>query len=201
MRIHEVTFPPIGKRVKANFYDIYEFVKLKGATKLSMKKRKDLPSDISNMSGLYAWHHPDFGYFYFGITHSDGFMKRWKAHVHKLLDRCAPRGKNKGIQQMNNWREFNKAFVGAGYGLEDFKDITLHYYPVASVKDYPGNEKEFQKYLTDIETRIVNWLNPACNGVFNPDKPSSTRQPEPRPKINSYTGKPVEVDPVEEPEQ
>ena len=60
MRLYEITFPPIGKRVKANFYDIYEFVKLKGATKLSMKKRKDLPSDIFNMSGLYAWHHPDF---------------------------------------------------------------------------------------------------------------------------------------------
>ena len=82
---------------------------------------------------------------------------------------------------------FSQQFANAGYGIDDFKNITLHFFPVASRTEFPGQEDEFKKYLETLETRIVTMINPACNKEHNPDKPSATRYPEKKVTVDTDT--------------
>ena len=177
MKINEI-FPPLGKSVRYNFYDIFKVVDVKDNGTLSIKIRRDRPQEV-NKSGIYVWHHPDWGYFYVGIAAADNFTERWNKHIQKLLDRCS------SAKQMKNWLTFSQRFANAGYGLDDLKDITLRFFPVASRREFPGREEEFKKYLETLETRIVTLINPACNKEHNPDKPSATRYPEKRVTVDT----------------
>jgi len=172
MLISEV-FPPLGKSVRYNFYDIFAFVRVADSGKLKISLRRDRPAEVKK-SGIYVWHHPDWGYFYVGIAAADNFTERWNKHIQKLLDNCS------SAKQMANWKAFADRFKAAGYGLDDFKDITLRFFPVASRTEFPGEEAAFKKYLEDLETRIVGIINPACNKEYDPARRSATRFPEPR---------------------
>ena len=185
MKINEVTFPAIGRSVKYNFYDILDVVKDDNG-KLKVVYKDDRPPETYK-SGVYVWHHPDFGYFYVGIAADNNFDKRWTTHIHKLLDRCKP-----GIAQTRNWLAFSTKFFGAGYGYEDLKDITIRFFPMADVNDFnlkqnPGNKEAFKQYIKQYEARLIKWLNPACNTEY--------KKPTVEPTVE-----PTE-EPTEEPEQ
>jgi hypothetical protein len=76
---------------------------------------------------------------------------------------------------MRNWQLFAQKFAAAGYGIDDLKDITLRFYP----RPNPGSST-FKQELSDIETRIVSMINPACNREYNPNRPSATKFPPSR---------------------
>jgi hypothetical protein len=116
-----------------------------------------------------VWHHPDWGYFYVGIAAADNFTERWNKHIQKLLDQCT------SAKQMRNWQLFAQKFAAAGYGIDDLKDVTLRFYP----RPNPGSPT-FKQELSDIETRVVGMINPACNREYNPDRPSATKFPPSR---------------------
>jgi len=169
MKINEV-FPPLGKSVRYNFFDIFSFVRVKENGKLKISLNRNRPAETKR-SGIYVWYHPDWGYFYVGIAAADNFTERWNKHIQKLLDNCS------SAKQMKNWKAFADKFKAAGYGIDDLKDITLRFFPIASRTEFPGEEEEFKKYLSDIETRIVGIINPACNREYNPERRSATRFP------------------------
>ena len=177
MKINEI-FPALGKRIKLNFYDVFKPLAIKDNGSVRIGMRRDRPAEVKK-SGIYVWHHPDWGYFYVGIAAADNFTERWNKHIQKLLDRCS------SAKQMQNWLTFSQRFANAGYGIDDFKDITLHFFPVASRTEFPGQEDEFKKYLETLETRIVTMINPACNKEHNPDKPTATRYPEKRETVGT----------------
>jgi hypothetical protein len=172
VKINEV-FPPLGKSVRYNFFDIFSLVRVKENGRLKISLNRARPAEVKK-SGIYVWHHPDWGYFYVGIAAADNFTERWNKHIQKLLDNCS------SAKQMANWKTFATRFREAGYGIDDLKDITLRFYPVASRTEFPGEEAEFKKYLETIETRIVAMINPACNKEHDPDRPSATRYPDPK---------------------
>lgn len=161
----------LGRSVKYNFYDIIQTVRqLDG--RLSIHWRKDRPAEVKK-SGIYVWYHPHFGYFYVGIAAANNFTERWSKHIQKLLDQCS------SAKQMRNWKTFSDRFAAAGYGLDDLKDITLRFFPIADAADYP-DKVQFKKELEKLETRIISMINPACNSQHKPDLPSATRYPAPR---------------------
>jgi hypothetical protein len=177
MRINEIEqYPPLGKRMKFNFFDVFAFVKDRGG-KLSIGANRNRPAEVRNRSGVYLWSHPDFGYFYVGIASRDNVMQRWNAHTQKLLDTCST------AKQMKNWKAFSDRFTGAGYGRDDLKDITLHFFPIASKNDFE-DLTAWKNYLKRLEARINTLLNPACNAEHKPERPSSTRYPEYKAKLS-----------------
>lgn len=174
MLIKEIDqYPPLGKRLKFNFFDIFSLVRVKENGKLQISVNRNRPAEVRNRSGVYLWSHPDFGYFYVGIASRDNVMQRWNAHTQKLLDNCS------SAKQMANWKTFAGRFRDAGYGIDDLKNITLHFFPMASKNDFEDLEA-WKLYLKTIETRINTLLNPACNAEHRFDTPSSTRYPKPR---------------------
>ena len=167
MRIIEVE--RLGRSVRYPFYAIFKAVQpFADRPGLSIQLRRDRPAE-TRQSGIYVWHHPDWGYFYVGIAAADNFTERWNKHIQKLLDNCS------SAKQMANWQTFAQKFAAAGYGIDDLKDITLRFYP----RPNPGSPT-FKQELEALETRIVATINPACNKEYNPDRPSSTRFPAQR---------------------
>jgi len=167
MRLSEVE--RLGRSVRYPFYSIFKAVQpFPDRPGLSIQLRRDRPSE-TKQSGIYVWHHPDWGYFYVGIAAADNFTERWNKHIQKLLDNCS------SAKQMANWQTFAQKFAAAGYGIDDLKDVTLRFYP----RPNPGSPS-FKQELETLETRIVAIINPACNKEYNPDRPSSTRFPEPK---------------------
>jgi hypothetical protein len=169
MRINEM-FPPLGKSVRYNFFDVFASVDTREDGKLKIRLRRDRPAEVKK-SGIYVWHHPDFGYFYVGIAAADNFTERWNKHIQKLLDNCS------SAKQMKNWRIFAQKFKNAGYGMDDLENITLRFFPMAGRYDFPGSEIEFKAYLRGLESRIVRMINPACNVEYNADRASATKFP------------------------
>jgi len=168
MRLSEVE--RLGRSVRYPFYAIFKAVQpFADRPGLSIQLRKDRPAE-TRQSGIYVWHHPDWGYFYVGIAAADNFTERWNKHIQKLLDNCS------SAKQMVNWQAFAQKFAAAGYGIDDLKDITLRFYPRPNT-----GSPTFKQELEDLETRIVSTINPACNREYNPDRPSSTRFPAQRP--------------------
>jgi hypothetical protein len=172
MRINEIS---LGRRVSYPFFSIFDVVQQRQdgrpGLKIRFQKKKNLPAEAMQ-SGIYAWHHPDWGYFYVGIASKNNFRERWYKHIQKLLDQCTT------ATQMRNWKQFSDRFAQAGYGMDDLKDITIHFYPIpADLGDDPAT---FKAKLGAIEDRIVAWLNPACNYQHDPSRPSSTRVPPAR---------------------
>lgn len=167
------SFPPLGKSIKHKFFDIFSLVRVKENGRLQINLNRNRPTEVKR-SGIYIWHHPDWGYFYVGIAAADNFTERWNKHIQKLLDNCS------SAKQMTNWKAFATRFYEAGYGIDDLEDINFRFYPIASRSDFPGKEAEFKKYLSDIEARIVAMINPACNSEYNPERPSATRFPNAR---------------------
>jgi len=167
MHINEIE--RLGRSVRYPFYLIFKAVQARPSGGLSIQLRKDRPAE-TKQSGIYVWHHPDWGYFYVGIAAADNFTERWNKHIQKLLDQCT------SAKQMANWQTFAQKFAAAGYGINDLKDITLRFYPRPNT-----GSPTFKKELADLETRIVAAINPACNREYNPDKPSATRFPTQRP--------------------
>jgi hypothetical protein len=173
VKINEV-FPPLGKSVRYNFFDIFSLVRVKENGKLRISLNRARPAEAKK-SGIYVWHHPDWGYFYVGIATKDNFTERWNKHIQKLLDNCS------SAQQMANWKAFATKFREAGYGIDDLKDITLRFFPMATRAEHPDwDQAEWKQYLSDMETRIVSMINPACNKEYNPERPSATRYPNPK---------------------
>ena len=169
MRLIEMSVP-LGRSVKYNFYDIFRAVTPRsGQTGLSISMRKDRPNETKK-SGIYVWYHPDFGYFYVGIAAANNFTERWNKHIQKLLDQCT------SAKQMANWKIFADRFKSLGYGIDDLKDITLRFFPIADASQYP-DRAQFKQDLETLETRIVTLINPACNREHRPDQPSSTKYP------------------------
>lgn len=166
MRLSEVE--RLGRSVRYNFYDIFQAVQSRPGGGLSIKLRRDRPAE-TRQSGIYVWHHPDWGYFYVGIAAADNFTERWNKHIQKLLDQCT------SAKQMANWRTFAQLFARQGYGIDDLKDITLRFFP----RPNPGSPT-FKQELSDLETRIVGMINPMCNREYNPQRPSATRIPPAR---------------------
>lgn len=170
MRIDEIgPFPKLGKSVKFNFYDIFQSVESVDG-KLKIRVRRDRPGE-SRLSGIYVWYHPDWGYFYVGIASKNNFTERWNKHIQKLLDQCST------AQQMKNWKSFADKFKQAGFTINDLKDITLRFFPIANRDDFPGQDKEWKKYLSDMESVIVRRINPACNKEYKADRPTATKFP------------------------
>lgn len=168
MKIQEVLDTQIqrlGKSVRYPFYSIFKTVSEIPNGRLKISVRRDRPAE-TNQSGIYVWHHPDWGYFYVGIAGADNFTERWNKHIQKLLDKCS------SAKQMRNWQSFAQKFAAAGYTIEDLKDITLRFYPRPK-----SDSPTFKDELRSIETRIVGLLNPACNTEYNPNRPSSTKFP------------------------
>jgi len=168
MRLSEIE--RLGRSVKYPFYSIFKAVSARPEGGLSIQLRRDRPAE-TRQSGIYVWHHPDWGYFYVGIAAADNFTERWNKHIQKLLDQCT------SARQMANWRTFSQRFAQQGYGIDDLKDITLRFFP----RPNPGSPT-FKKELEDLETRIVGMINPMCNKEYNPDRPSATRIPPARVK-------------------
>lgn len=166
MKLREVE--RLGRSVRYNFYDIFQAVQPRAQGGLSIQLRRDRPAEV-RQSGIYVWHHPDWGYFYVGIAAADNFTERWNKHIQKLLDQCT------SAKQMANWRTFAQKFAQQGYGIDDLKDITLRFFP----RPNPGSPT-FKKELEDLETRIVGIINPMCNKEYNPTRPSATRIPPAR---------------------
>ena len=167
MRISEVS---LGRRVEYNFNDIFASVE-SNEGKLKIRLRRDRPVETGK-SGIYVWFHPDFGHFYVGIAGSNNFTERWNKHIQKLLNQCS------SAKQMKNWAKFSNEFISRGYGIDDLKDITLKFYPIADTSML--DRKVFKKDLERLEGRLITMLNPACNSQFKADKKSSTRYPEVR---------------------
>lgn len=166
MKIAEIE--RLGRSVRYPFYSIFKAVRPRPQGGLSIQLRRDRPAE-TRQSGIYVWHHPDWGYFYVGIAAADNFTERWNKHIQKLLDQCS------SAKQMANWLTFSQKFKAAGYGIEDLKDITLRFYP----RPNPGSAT-FKQELSDLETRIVGIINPACNREYDPTRPSATRYPPAR---------------------
>ena len=166
MNIQEVEH--LGRNVRYPFYSIFKAVQARPGGGLSIQLRRDRPPE-TRQSGIYVWHHPDWGYFYVGIAAADNFTERWNKHIQKLLDQCT------SAKQMANWQAFAQKFAQQGYGLDDLKDITLRFYP----RPNPGSST-FKQELSDIETRIVRTINPMCNREYDPTRPSATRIPPAR---------------------
>jgi hypothetical protein len=161
----------LGYSVKYNFYDIFQPITQRtNRPGVTIRIRKDRPAE-SKKSGIYVWYHPQFGYFYVGIAAANNFTERWYKHIQKLLDQCT------SAKQMTNWKAFSDRFTSAGYGLDDLKDITLRFFPIADAAEYP-DKIQFKKELERLETRIISMINPACNSQHKPDLPSATRYPE-----------------------
>jgi precorrin-6B methylase 2 len=168
MRLSEVE--RLGRSVRYPFYSIFKAVQpFPDRPGLSIQLRKDRPAE-TRQSGIYVWHHPDWGYFYVGIAAADNFTERWNKHIQKLLDNCS------SAKQMANWQAFAQKFASAGYGIDDLKDITLRFYPRPNT-----GSPTFKQELADLETRIVATINPACNKEYDPNRPSATRFPVQRP--------------------
>jgi hypothetical protein len=168
MRLKEVE--RLGRSVRYPFYSIFKAVQpFPDRPGLSIQLRRDRPAE-TRQSGIYVWHHPDWGYFYVGIAAADNFTERWNKHIQKLLDNCS------SAKQMANWQAFAQKFASAGYGIDDLKDISLRFYPRPNT-----GSPTFKQELADLETRIVATINPACNKEYNPDRPSATRFPTQRP--------------------
>ena len=159
----------LGRSVRYPFYSIFKAVRARPQGGLSIQLRRDRPAE-TRQSGIYVWHHPDWGYFYVGIAAADNFTERWNKHIQKLLDQCT------SAKQMRNWQAFAQKFRAAGYGIDDLKDVTLRFYP----RPNPGSPT-FKQELSDLETRIVGIINPACNREYDPSRPSATRFPTQRP--------------------
>jgi hypothetical protein len=175
MRIDEIN---LGTSVKYPFFRIFDVVQQREGVpglKIRFQKKKNLPPEVLQ-SGIYAWYHPDWGYFYVGIASKNNFRERWYKHVQKLLDMCTT------AKQMRNWKEFSNKFFAAGYGIDDLKNITLRFYPIPS--DLGDDAETFKKKLGAIEDRIVAMINPACNYQYNPNKPSATKFPTTRTENN-----------------
>lgn len=171
MKLREIE--RLGRNVKYPFYSIFKAVQTRPGGGLSIQLRRDRPPE-TRQSGIYVWHHPDWGYFYVGIAAADNFTERWNKHIQKLLDQCTT------AKQMRNWQIFAQRFAQQGYGLDDLKDITLRFYP----RPNPGSPA-FKQELSDIETRIVRVINPMCNREYDPARPSSTRIPPAKPITES----------------
>jgi hypothetical protein len=167
MRLIEVE--RLGRSVRYPFYAIFKAVQpFTDRPGLSIQLRRDRPAE-TKQSGIYVWHHPDWGYFYVGIAAADNFTERWNKHIQKLLDQCT------SARQMRNWQTFAQQFSQQGYGIDDLKDITLRFFP----RPNPGSPS-FKQELEALETRIVSIINPMCNKEYNPERPSSTRIPNPK---------------------
>jgi hypothetical protein len=168
MRLREVE--RLGRSIRYPFYSIFRAVQpFPDRPGLSIQLRRDRPAE-TRQSGIYVWHHPDWGYFYVGIAAADNFTERWNKHIQKLLDNCS------SAKQMANWQAFAQKFAAAGYGIDDLKDVTLRFYP----RPNPGSPS-FKQELETLETRIVSAINPACNKEYDPTRPSATRFPAQRP--------------------
>lgn len=169
MRAFEITSEAqiLGKSVKYPFYSIFSVVEQRTNDRpgLKIRLRKDRPAE-TRQSGIYVWHHPDWGYFYVGIAAADNFTERWNKHIQKLLNQCT------SAKQMVNWGAFAQKFAQQGYGLDDLADITLRFFPRPR-----SDSPTFKKELEHIETRIVKILNPMCNYEYDPSRPSSTKIP------------------------
>jgi hypothetical protein len=159
----------LGRSVRYPFYSIFKAVQARPQGGLSIQLRRDRPAQ-TRQSGIYVWHHPDWGYFYVGIAAADNFTERWNKHIQKLLDQCT------SAKQMANWKIFADKFRAAGYGIDDLKNVTLRFYP----RPNPGSPT-FKQELSDLETRIVGIINPACNREYDPTRPTATRFPTQRP--------------------
>jgi GIY-YIG catalytic domain len=177
MRINEIA---LGRSVRYPFFSIFDVVQQKvpgqPGLKIRFQRRGKLPPEVMQ-SGIYAWHHPDWGYFYVGIASKNNFRERWYKHIQKLLDQCT------SAAQMRNWKQFADRFAAAGYGMDDLKDITLRFFPIPP--DLGDDPETFKRKLGAIEDRIVAALNPACNYQHDPTRPSSTKYPQPRTTPNS----------------
>ena len=172
MKMNEIS---LGRSVRYRFYDIFALVQQRpNKPGLTIRIRRDRPAE-TRKSGIYVWHHPDWGYFYVGIAAADNFTERWNKHIQKLLDQCT------SAKQMRNWQAFAQKFSAAGYGIEDLKDITLRFFPITTVAAYGGTKEQLKKELETIEDRIVYLINPACNGKYNPARPSATKFPAQKP--------------------
>jgi hypothetical protein len=173
MKLNEIA---LGRSVRYPFYSIFDVVQQKvpgqPGLKIRFKKKTQLPPEVLQ-SGIYAWSHPDWGYFYVGIASKNNFRERWYKHVQKLLDQCT------SAKQMANWQEFSQRFFAAGYSIDDLKDITLRFFPIPA--DMGDSPEQFKKKLGDIEDRIVRIINPACNYQYDPTRPSSTHNVTQRP--------------------
>ena len=176
----------LGDKFIYNIWDIFQknkFIQRKpnkpprtknnwGGT-LDFSFRRDRPA-IVNSAGIYAWSHPDFGYFYIGISARKSH-NRWKTHVAKLIDHCNANGPGSNPFPVK-WQQFVQRFVDLGYRIEDLDKVQIRFYPIP----VPTDTADFKKYLEAIEHRIVLKLNPACNKEYDPTKPSTTRFPEPK---------------------
>lgn len=173
MKINEIS---LGRSVRYPFFAIFDIVQQRQdgrpGLKIRFQKKRQLPAEVLQ-SGIYAWYHPDWGYFYVGIASKNNFRERWYKHVQKLLDQCTT------AKQMRNWKEFSTKFAAAGYTIEDLKDITLRFFPIPL--DLGDSPEIFKQKLGAIEDRIVAVLNPACNYQYNPARPSSTKFPTQKP--------------------
>lgn len=171
MKISELQ---LGRSVRFKFYDIFAFVEPReNKPGLTIRLKKDRPLETKK-SGIYVWHHPDWGYFYVGIAAADNFTERWNKHIQKLLDQCT------SAKQMKNWKAFAQKFSQAGYGINDLKDITLRFFPITSVAEFSGSREELKRELSRLEDRIIRLINPACNYEHDVTKPTSTKYPNPR---------------------
>ena len=117
MRLNEIS---LGRSVRYPFFSIFDVVQQKvpgqPGLKVRFKKKQHLPPEVLQ-SGIYAWSHPDWGYFYVGIASKNNFRERWYKHIQKLLDQCT------SAKQMANWQQFSQKFFAAGYGIDDLKNI------------------------------------------------------------------------------
>ena len=74
MRLSEVE--RLGRSVRYPFYAIFRAVQpFPDRPGLSIQLRRDRPTE-TKQSGIYVWHHPDWGYFYVGIAAADNFRGR-----------------------------------------------------------------------------------------------------------------------------
>ena len=190
MRLSEITLPKPKRMVKKNFYDIFRVVEpLDGRSGLSIKKKPqaELPDEMF-WAGLYAWWHPNFGYFYIGIhfgktenvrtkkintNYKNDMSDRWNKHIQKLMNNL-----NSQTQQGKKWKAFSKRFRDLGYGSEDLKDIEIHIIPVAKRSDYPPGEAydiEFQREIEKLEKELIYKHNTAANSEHDPERYSITR--------------------------
>jgi len=180
MKLNEIQ---LGRSVRYPFFSIFDVVQQKvpgqPGLKIRFKKKQNLPPEVLQ-SGIYAWSHPDWGYFYVGIASKNNFRERWYKHIQKLLDQCT------SATQMRNWQQFSQKFFAAGYGMDDLKDITLRFFPIPP--DAGDDAVTFKRKLGDIEDRIVSVLNPACNYQHQSDRPSATRYPQPRTPVTESSG-------------
>ena len=194
MRLSEITLPEPKHLVKKKFYDIYQSVVAtdkngKRGVKATKKDKAELPDEMF-YAGLYAWWHPKFGYFYVGkhagktqikpggpinTNYKNDMSKRWDKHIQKLLDRCT------NARQMTNWKAFSERYTGLGFGIEDFKDVEIHFWPIDLRKNHPpgyDTDLEFSKAIGKKEMELVNKHNPAANTEYDPNKRSITRYPD-----------------------